>query len=502
MKPLNLMILAPESWRTMEPVGGRATHRTIEREFERIPARFICQRGEAPVKLWDYSSSGFAFIYTYCKDHPLHVKEGDAVTIAIGAGDAALTTRCIVRNTSLFRGNLRIGLNRIDSEKPLMNPFADRGLALPEQARISCEAANPILYGEWSALDLTGVYPGLRLGFVSRDPAMLLFPGQVLDLELGLPMPGRYPYRGKIVALGRHDESSLAVVLEPIQPSPVTSEELAAFLMREAGATRNTLRSLGFPSRLISEHIEFRLAETAEDETRVAALRNENFPAGGVHKAAPEPGAARAQQRRCVLCAYHEATLVAAATFTLPDSDRMVLRTQAAFPGEQFPCIIPEKNELLEITGVTIHKDYRRENLLRPLLEQIVRVFLLSGRRYILRLADARLLKEYRRLGFRSLGAACEHLGTPHHLMMWDTDTVITGKRMGFGCWSILFADVIEDLIAKGLVRLTPWQAFRMAVKLKAKPWVKRLAAARNESMIRIFLTGSEDEASWSKGKP
>ena len=62
VKPLDLLYLAPESWRPMEASSGRASNRTSERELDRIPIRARCVGMEAPVRLWDYSPFGFAIL--------------------------------------------------------------------------------------------------------------------------------------------------------------------------------------------------------------------------------------------------------------------------------------------------------------------------------------------------------------------------------------------------------------------------------------------------------
>lgn len=478
----------------MEPLSGRSSNRISERELERIPARLIAPRCQVSVKLWDYSPFGFAFLYNHSIEGDLRVKEGEIVVVALDVGGEKLEAECAVENMSLYRGCLRIGLSRRDLRGPLQldldpsgaqTPGA-KGLELSNRLGITAEAANPILYGEWSPLSFLGVQPGLRLSFLSHDPSLLIFPGQTLDVELGLPVAGDKTYRGKVASVGRQNESAVAFVLEPLRFSDEAAHELANVLAREAGVGEEALRAQGFPTLFFRDRLDIRFAESEDDFSQVLQLQRKILRAAGAEAAElPGDAAGKRDRRSRMLCAFHDGALVAKATLTFPESDRMVLRTQAAFPGEQLPCVIPEKTDLVEITGVCLHPEHRGEDLLPPLFEHIARAFILSGRKHMLRLVDESLWPHFRRLGFRKMGAACERNGRTHHLIKLDAQALLSGRHMGAGLWSALYGNMLEDMVEKGLVALPAGAALRVGLLAWLKPMIKRLTARGYGELLR-----------------
>lgn len=487
MKSLDLLILAPESWRPMEPVSGRASNRISERELERIPATMTAHGSEAPVKLWDYSPFGFAFIYLHVPDHPLCVKVGDAVRVSLTLGPDKVEADCVVENTSLFKGNLRIGVSRRDVKAPLQLP-RENAITIGDEVEIGAEVQNPLLYEEWCAVSLTTVCPGLRLAFVSRDPSLALFPGQLVSVELGLPTSGDNIYHGRISAIGRDGEDGTAFLLEPIGISSKLANELAELLGCEAGATAESLRTLGFPTRFFRERLDFRFGEIPEDFARANELRRNDCVNAGRRFDAEET--AKPDRRARLLCAYHDDALVAAVKLVFPDSDRALLNAQRAFPGEQIPCRLPEKTDLIEMSEVCLHRDYNRADLFYAVLERVARVFALSDRAHLVALVDEGLAPLYRKAGFTDAGAGCETQGRRHRLLRLAKASALSGRHLGFFAWCHLYGDMAEDLLTRGLIAPTPFRRWVMNLKLRAKPWARRLIADRMENLFKRFLEG------------
>jgi hypothetical protein len=471
----------------MEPVSGRASNRTSDRELERITARLQTKGSDAPVKLWDYSPFGFAFIYLHTPDHPLCVKVGDAVRVNLSLGVEKIEADCIVENTCLFKGNLRIGLSRRDLHAPLDLPPGNK-IELADPAKITADVQNPLLYGEWCSVSLSAVCQGLRLAFVSKDPSLILFKGQKLSVELGLPTSGDNVYHGRIADLGRHGEDGVAFLLEPTSLSSKLANELAELLGFETGATADSLKSLGFPTRFFRDRLDFRFVENMEEYGKVVNLRRNDCVEAG--RRAPEASAKGPDRRSRILCGYHDETLVAAANLSFPDSDRVVLKSQALFPGGQIPCRIPEKTDLIEMDEVCLHRDYQRADLFYALLERVARAFVLSDRDHLLILVDDGLVPLYRKAGFTDAGAHCEVLGRRHRLLRFDKAAILTGRHMGFFAWCHLFGDLVQDLLSMGMLDLSPLQLWKAKLKLRAKPLAQRFIAGRMESLFKKFLEG------------
>src|SRR5690606_6035549 len=235
--------------------------RVSERELERISAWISVPAAgpedaasDIPGRLWDYSHSGFALICDLGRIGSERLREGDRVRFKINLGEGVLEADCIVRNTGIFKGGLRIGLARCDlarQERKDARMGAPRGecLRLPERLDLSAVAGNPILFGEMSMLRVAGMEPGMKFDFISSDAALPLFLGQKLNLYLSLPTSGENLYRGMITGLEKAGGDSLRVRMRPMFLSAGLANDLAELLAFEAGIPPETLKRYGFPTR-------------------------------------------------------------------------------------------------------------------------------------------------------------------------------------------------------------------------------------------------------------
>lgn len=490
MKPLDQLILSPESWRPIEPVTGRSSNRTSERELERIPTHVILGQGRLAVKLWDYSPFGLAFLSAHGPDESQQFRKGDSLKIRFHLGNQNLETECRVENTCIHKGGLRVGLSR----KDLLDypPFhSDEGsLRISDGLKIAGEMTNPLLYGEWCAMNLASVHPGLRLAFTSNDPTLILFSDQEISVDLALPSSAENTYTGRVVAIGRLEDEIQTFLLEPTRMSPGFAAELADVLAGETGASPEILKGLGFPIRFLRDRLDFRYAETMEDYAKVLALRREACLVAGksISNRPPEAMSFQSDRNSRILCVFQEDKLVATATLNFPGSKKDKLKAESTLGDTGLPDRVPPKTDIVEVHSVGLHPDYRKGDLLLAMVEHIGRAFVLSDRKFLLKVCAERLLPQHRRIGFRTSGAPLIHNGEKAHILLLEKKAVLFGKGLSVSNWLALFGDLASDLLEKGLIEPEPWTGFTTRTKLRLKPLLQEKARFRSGFLFRDFL--------------
>lgn len=502
MKTLDKHALPPEAWRPVESASSRLANRVSERELERIPARLAWSNGlEYPVRVWDFSLHGFAVLLVPDRNGKVVPVEGASARLTVDLGSGPIHSDCVIRNVSSFKGKTRIGLARKDlarRNRAYALSGAPEGdyVRIPEKLDVRAEAANPVFFGETAAMALVGARTGFRLDFTCRDPAMPMFIGQELELRLAMPSAGDNRFTGRIATLEFSPGGALKAGVDPLEVPAEVANDLCELLATDAGIKPDTLRRLGFPTRIFRNRLAFRFVETMDEYKEVLALRRNAYVEAGkrARETAPEAMSLAWDKSSRILCAYHEGILVASAAMTFPESEGAVLRSETAFPGNRFPGEPPPKRELLEFNSLCTHKDYRKGDLLRALFEQMARIFILSDRKYVLNLSDDNLLPMYLGIGFRDQGHTGEFLGIPHHLIKGSKDTVLKSKGMGWLRWNLCYGDVVRDLDRKGMLDLARLDAWILKARLALGPIAEWIYRKRGEGEFRGKLRMAEKE--------
>jgi hypothetical protein len=242
--------------------------------------------------------------------------------------------------------------------------------------------------------------------------------------------------------------------------------------------------------------VAFRFLETMEEYAQVLALRRSAYVDVGKKDSAtkPEEMSVLKDKDSRILCAFHDDTLVATAAITFPARNDEVLRSEAAFPDGKYPILHPPRTELLEVNSLCTHKDYRRGDLLQTMFEQIARIFILSGRTWIITLAETSLLPIYLGIGFRNTGKTCEFMGRMHHLIHVEREVALEGRRIGLFRWNLLYGDLMEDILERRMLPLGYLARLRLRFMLTFKPLAKRWMFSHYERAFRQSLENKEKD--------
>lgn len=491
MPTLDIRNLNPDVIRPVESHNGRISVRVSERELERIPAQLTeCDTGRViPCAVWDYTPHGFAVLVAPGATSPETFVEGRRVELRLRLSDGPVVAPCAVRNVTLLRGSIRLGLSRDDLAEVPEADAAEGRVELPS-GKLEAEIRNPLLYGEWVNLELAGLAPGPRLIFTSRDPALAVFEGMELEVLLKFPTSDDNALVGKVTGLGKLSDGRLRFHMTPIRFPAELANELAETLVFEGGVSPEALKALGLPARYFRNRLDFRFAADMEEYRQVIRLRRNAYVEVGKKAAEtrPESLSSKWDRRSRILCAFHENVLVASAALTFPESESVVLRSEAAFPDSKYPGGVPRKTDFIEVNSLCTHREYRKGDLLHAMFEQIARCILLSDRNHVVTLCDSNLLRLYRDIGFRDLRRTCTYIGIKHHLIVLDRKTLLYGKGMGSLAWAGLYGEVVSSLLSGGLLEVTRRQGWLIHIKLAFLPLSRRVLGARMEKVFKRRL--------------
>lgn len=500
---LNLWKLPPECWRPFESDNKRKAGRTGEREIERITAslQVAGRQAKIPVRLRDFSSTGFGIHLTHGPHGSFVPKAGEIVGLSLeGPWPELLAIPCEVRNDHRQGDSLRIGLGRLDlaATEPASHP--GRELTLRPEARLQAQIANSILYNEWSDAVFTGIRDTGEWMFETRDPGLLLFRGLAAEFHLELPLDEDTACVGRVRWMQALEDGGLRFSLAVADPGLGVSNALGEHLLRNQACAPQELRKLGICLQRFRDELRFQFVSTLEEYSEVLELRSHAYKAAGKLPPETTPGklASGLDRRTRFLTAYHEEFMVASVALTFADGEGSPLRSEREFPDCRYPVPMPAKERMIELHSLCTHEDYRGGDLAKCMIEHCARALLLSDRDWFVTFITPDLLPLYRRIGFREAGAKAPIMalgGIEHHLVLLHRDAFLLGKGISPASWNHFFAELVHDLLSKGFIKLTTWQKLRISTYGWFRPLYRRWLKVSMEREFRKFLYTARDKA-------
>ena len=235
------------------------------------------------------------------------------------------------------------------------------------------------------------------------------------------------------------------------------SLNLSNYLLQFLDVSPNEAREAGFNVSKIADVFSFKYVETHADYVDVLKLRFEAYlNAGKVDKSkSPVDMTALLDSKSRILIVKHQGKIVASAAYAFPNEESEKLDTERPFENG-YPISMPNKKDMIEISRLCTHIDYRKGDLLHRIFEHTYKIFATSGRKFIVTSCDNNLWLLYKKLGFNKTGASYAHPylnGLEHHLILGPLDYPQKIKNINWMEWSYLFSRITTDLESKGLLK-------------------------------------------------
>ncbi len=403
---------------------------------------------------------------------------------------------CEVKNTAPWKNGLKAGLRRLDLGFPRAVEVDRRdafrlplGPALSLKARIK----HPFIYDYWCPLQISDINRDMGLSFVSTDPSILLFEGMELQVHFELASHHDTPLTVRVVWVHATSTSKLKFGALCMGMDWKLHNGIRDFLLFSRHWSPARISEAGFHSQQVKSRLRFRTVKNMQDYAEVLYLRRD--AQAGVDKnisgVSPESMASRLDGSSRILMAHHHDKLVGSMIFTYPTSQDTVLESQAGFPGQKFPVDLPPNANLIEVSRLCIHEEYRGTDLIQGLFEHGIKHFLTSDRHWLLTSASTDMLLNYQQIGFVKLGAKYKHPllnSQEHHLIIAHRNAFLWGKGMNLLVWSTLFGDVIQYLVDRDMVTLSNLDRLFIRAKLLLRPFSSRFLENRAGLAFRRHL--------------
>lgn len=299
-----------------------------------------------------------------------------------------------------------------------------------------------------------------RIVSLSKDDAVLLIHSSELFLWNGMKIDLRLFVHSQtsddclipteVTHVLKHSLNRLFIRVK-LPPLPGNTEnDLISYLLHFCKVSPSDLRSAGFKFRKMADAFQIRSVETNEDYNEVLNLRHTAYlDAGKIseQKTVSEMSAPLDYKSR-ILTVRHHGKIIASAALSFPDSEDLVLDTEKPLP-DGYPKSFPSKLKIVEISRLCTHPDYRGGDLLHRIFEHIYKIFVTSGREYILTSTDEKLWPLYKKLGFAKTGYRYNHpylAGIPHDIILIKVDVGTAAKGINPLVWAYLYGEMTEHL--------------------------------------------------------
>jgi hypothetical protein len=290
-----------------------------------------------------------------------------------------------------------------------------------------------------------------------HDSDLILFPGEKFEFFISGPSIDFKPIIFEVLKVFSAENKRIHVFARPVSIPKSVRSWIGRFLVYHHDLTPSHIRSLGFPVKELSNGFKFRFIKTEKEYEEVLKLRFLAYKEAGkvsegkthVDMAAPLDCFSR------IMGVYHFDKLIGSVAIGFPPSDKILLDIERGFPGG-FPKKIPPKTQIVEISRLCTHPEYRRTDLLVRMFEYTYKTVHCGQRGYYLTSTDDKLWPLYRRLGFKKTGMNYPHpflAGIKHHVILGKKTTPDSGLGINPLSWNYLWRDMGQYLENRGFVK-------------------------------------------------
>ncbi len=336
---------------------------------------------------------------------------------------------------------------------------------------------NSLAYNDTVHLRVTELSRG-GMRFRSSLRNKFLVPGQVLQVSIDFAGLGAASVKLRVVrtsVVAHRDRDYLSADVEMVAPSRAALGLISQYLVKFGpGVSVKELRAADLEVTSVLPGIDFGYVQDQDDYVDVLQLRQLAY-AAACKVPRQRPASSMGDEfdgRAQVLLARHRGRAVASMRLVLPGPGELLEHeTYTPLPGA-----LPGREEVIEITRVCTHPDYRRTDLLQGLFQHAVLSCARAGRRWVIGSSTPNLLPVYTRIGFTVTDLQYEHRalgGDKHVVFVGDLHAVLAGKGVNPLVWNALYSRVWDDAdVANSTALDVP-----AAVRRRLYEWTGPLAA-------------------------
>ncbi len=342
--------------------------------------------------------------------------------------------------------------------------LTQRQLVVPASTPIQAHLYKELFYRERLQVDIVSIGRGC-VTFAIEDTECLLIPGMQIALNIGRLNEPAGQLQCELIESQLTSAGAL-IICRIVHFSDALQAWLVAYLLSDRDTNPATLRRAGLQVRNTANLFRFRFANNARQYQQVLELRLSTYKHAGKLAANTDVAAMRAplDSASRILTVYHRDQLIASCAMAFPASHDTVLDTERALPGG-YPADLPSKLEIIEISRLCVHPDYRQGDILVRMFEQMYRVCLASDRSYMISSADRKLWPLYKSIGFQKTAYRYDHpvfTGIEHTIISIHLDTPLLAKGLPHARWVHLYRDINDFMQTRIGSRYGAWQSLKL----------------------------------------
>lgn len=357
-------------------------------------------------------------------------------------------------------GRWRFGLEVLPfrTQKKIEDDIGLRTIPISLRPALVGLMKDPFQYDQTSLVSVLRIsrnYMVLR----NSDPVFAIFPYQQIEFHLNL-FSSNDPIRAQVIYVRRvGNRIHFAVQIDAM--SADTDRAIVRYIMRFLKWPPFILRRVGFDTSNIKNIIQFRFVKTQADYVAVLKLRRMAYAAA--RKLKRDTNLSRLYSEydefSRILTAWHQDLLVGSVAMRFGDGRKAKFEFQEQLGDGQFQRKLPRPEEIIEVSRLCMHHDYRKTDILMGMFERVFQVLVTSGRSYLVAACDKYLWPIYESIGFRKTGLYY----TVQREVAVRLDVIMVNKRVGtYGAefdpmrWNEMYRGIAEHLDSAGLIEKSP----------------------------------------------
>lgn len=415
-------------------------------------------------KVWRFSPLGVELLITNDQREFKKIKKDSVVNIRVRLKDqlSDFVGVLILTDTLIEKGRL-IGVrwcHDVSNEKTKYDGFDRRSakrFLCHEQFLPTGMATNPVKFNDFIAFRICDISKN-SIGLMTSLRNKFIVKGMTLKSQVSFPTIGNYQVdfnvkNCRIVESEDGGDSYLWIGAEIENESKLLNQAIGDYLFQFGNEVSiSELREEGLKVKKASQALEFGWVRTKEDYYDVIALRRSSYEAAGKLTEDDPDLEDIFDARARIITARHRGKLVGSMRLIFHEMNDS-LEHERFFNYNQFD-FLPRKDEVVEVTRICTHPDYRGSDILYSLMKQMTVQAVQAGRMWIIGSAEENLLKVYNSMGYytKDIRFAHEDLGNiPHQLLLGHLPSMIAGKNVSASVWNELYKDVSEYFDYKDL---------------------------------------------------
>lgn len=355
----------------------------------------------------------------------------------------------------------------------------------------TCMAATPGKFDDYIYFQVRDVSEtGLQLMCSLRNK--FLISGMRLSLTAVFPMGNVVPIavevvRVSVVTIGGRDR--LIVGTKFVGLSEQARGALGQYLIQfSSDASAEDLRSSGLAPRSVALGVDFYNLKSEEDYREVLALRHRaHLKDGniGQHVEVQDMGDINDSRARILVGKYRNKVVATARVRFNEASEPMEHEAFVDWPKE-----LPRRDQIVEISRVATHPEFRRSDLLAALFRITYVNVIQPERPWIVISCLDQMVKFYAKMGFQETGLTHEEPlwepGKTLNVMIVNTPNIVLGRGVDPLAWNFVWKDVANVLIDSGVVSPTGLDRARLRLYRMIGPvasiFVRRRSPAKSRT--------------------